>query len=84
MELQNLLGCAVGQAAARQFGAARIDGPATLLDVNDFSVLINHERGAVRHSRLGNKNAILRGDLALRKIAQQRYGKVQLGCELFL
>lgn len=48
----------VGQPAASQFGAARINGPAAFLDVNDFPFLVDHERGTVRHPDLGDQNAV--------------------------
>ena len=48
----------VGQPAASQFGAARINGPAAFLDVNDFPFLVDHERGTVRHPNLGDQNAV--------------------------
>ena len=60
----------VGQAAASRFGAAGIDGAAPFLDVRDFAILVDHEGGPVRHSRLRNENAILLGDLAFGRIAQ--------------
>ena len=48
----------VGQPAASQFGAARINGPVAFLDVNDFPILVHHERGTVRNPNLGDQNAV--------------------------
>jgi len=53
----------VGQPAASQFGAARIDGPAAFLDVNDFPLLVDHEGGTVRNPNLGDQNAVGLSDL---------------------
>jgi hypothetical protein len=52
--------------------------------MDDLAVLIDDKRSAVRHARLGNENAILLGDLALRKIAQQRNRQHELGGKLSL
>ena len=53
----------VGQAAASQFGAARINGPAAFLDVNDFAFLVDHERGTVRHPDLRDQNTVGLSDI---------------------
>lgn len=74
----------MGQPAARQIGARRIDCPVTLLDVNDFPFLVDHERRPVRHSRIGDENTIRLGHFTLCEIAQQGKGCVGLGRELFL
>jgi len=53
----------VGQPTASQFGAARINGPAAFLDVNDFAFLVDHERGTVRHPDLRDQNTVGLSDI---------------------
>ncbi len=59
-------------------GSGDIDGGAALLDEDDFSLLIDHECGAIGDSALGHEYTISRGSLAGCKIAYQRKGKGEL------
>ena len=72
------------RAAARRFGPGRVDGGVALLDVNDFSLFIDDEGGSVRNSVIFNQNTISPGNLALRKIAQQRHFDLVFGCKFLL
>jgi hypothetical protein len=52
--------------------------------VNDLSFFIDHKSRAVRHTDLGDQHAVGGCYLALREIAEQGEGGVDLGCKFFL
>ena len=71
-------------AATRGFGAGGVDCGVALLDVDDFSRLIDHERGAVRDARGFDQHPVRFADFAFGKIAEQGNLDVVLSGELLL
>src|SRR5689334_1002775 len=62
----------VSSSAARGLGPDRVDRAVALLDVDNLSFLIDHERRAISDSRGFDQDPVRLGNFALRKVAQHR------------
>ena len=64
------------QPAACCVGAGGIDGHVAFLNAGDLTVLVHHERRAVRHAERRDQNPVRFGNLA-HVIAEDRVGDVE-------
>jgi len=61
----------MGKPIAGVAGAQNLDRVSSRLHVRDLPLLINHERDTVRHTVFRQKNAIVFGDFAIDKVAEE-------------
>jgi hypothetical protein len=73
----------MGETAAGLIGGGRINRGISLFDVNDLSILVDHECGAVAHT-VGPQHAISFRGGAIFEIAEQRKLELELLGEGFL